>query len=195
MTHRTHVLIESALALVIVLFGFSWWSEHRHGVTPAQLQVAHAQTAVALQQAAKAETVYVSAMQAARIERVALAPIRDTLLVHLTDTLEVKRFIAKTDTVLAADSLALRAADVALAAKDSALATQGRELAIALRPHIAPRLQISASALYDPIAAIPVASTSGSLRIIGTLSLTARAEQRFAPGEKPRGYLGVTIAL
>lgn len=117
--------------------------------------------------------------------------LRDT--VRLTDTVQVKVALSRADTALARADTALAAAAVTLWARDSLAARLRDELAIARRP--APRLAGRALALYDPITVTPAASLEGTARVLGRVSLVARADQRFAAGERPRMYVGVSITV
>jgi hypothetical protein len=91
------------------------------------------------------------------------------------------------------DSAALAAADARALAGDRLVASVRAELAIAERPP--PRLSFAAEALYDPIAQTPAAALEVSARLAGPVSLVARAEQRFATGQRPRGYLGARVVF
>ena len=176
--------MRSALLAVVLagllLFGYSWWRERTPTETVASA-VAKERTAVAESVFAKAETVTVAG-------RVVVRTRRDTLLRHITDTLRVKEFIATVDTQLVHDSTAL--------AKSRIVTERVRdELAIAQRRLIPPRFGGSVSALYDPFHATPAISASASLRVIDRYSLTARGDQRFAPGESPRVFFGVSVRM
>lgn len=52
-----------------------------------------------------------------------------------------------------------------------------------------PRLSLAVEALYDPIAHVPAAALVALVRVTDRVSFGGRAEQRFAPGEPPRGYV------
>lgn len=117
--------------------------------------------------------------------------LRDTLT--LSDTVQVRVALDLADTALARADTALAAAAVTIRARDSLAARLRDELAIARRP--APRFAGRALALYEPITATPAASIEGTMRLVGRVSLVARADQRFAPGEAPRVGVGVAIAF
>lgn len=111
--------------------------------------------------------------------------------VRLTDTVWVKAALAAADTTIRACTAAVSSCSMALAARDSLAARIRDELKIARRP--APRLAGRAVALYEPLTATPAASIEGTARVLGRLSLIARADQRFAVGERPRMYVGVSV--
>jgi hypothetical protein len=108
----------------------------------------------------------------------------------ITDTVQVRSTFLKADVALAKDSATLASATSLIAAHVELEAAQGVELAIARQP--APRLSGSVAALYDPFAHVPALAAQGQLRVAGGWSTIARAEQRFASGERPRGYLGAS---
>lgn len=194
MTLMAKYIIAGALA-ILVLFGASWCWERSRGTTTAQQEAAHAGTVAAEVVAAKAETVYVDAKASAVSARTIYRTSRDTVLLHLTDTVLVKQVLAHADTVIAKDSTALAKADTALRLQRAVTDSVRRELAIALRPHYAPRLSGSAAGLYEPLDQVPSAALAGNLRVISGASLTVQYHQRFTPGEKPRFALGVALAF
>lgn len=117
--------------------------------------------------------------------------IRDTLNIH--DTAQVKVFV-KVAAGLAdsVQTLQRTIADDRRATNDL-LADKDIQIARAkLQP---PRLTVSVSGLYDPLAQIPAASLDGEFRITANVSAVARVEQRFAPGEKPRVYVGGRVKV
>lgn len=167
------VLIGATMAVSMVL-------ERRPAPTTEQ--------AVARAVTAQKETVYVERKVAAVQSRTVYRTLRDTLLRSITDTQLVKETLRQADTTIVKDSVALAAADSLIAAKD-------RELAIALKPHPAPRFRRQVALWYDPLTSTPSASVGASLRIVGEVSLTARVEQRAVFGERPRALVGVTLVL
>lgn len=56
-----------------------------------------------------------------------------------------------------------------------------------------PRWTAEAEVLYDPLSIAPSSSGALTFRIAGGVSAVGRLEQRFAPGEKPRVYLGLRL--
>lgn len=118
--------------------------------------------------------------------------LRDTL--RITDTLEEKRFIARVDTALVKDSIALAAADTVIAAERAVIGALRTELMLA-RPRPAPRFGVILTGLYDPIARAPLASASAAFRVIGNVSLVAVAFQRVEIGASPRVFFGVSVRL
>ena len=190
MTRRVWVI---AGGLLLLAFGLSWWLEHRTQPPSVELAVAAKVDTIRVQEAAKAETVYVAAVNDAKQARVSVRTLRDTL--RITDTLEVKAFVARVDTALVKDSVALARADTTIAAEKAVTAAVREELAIALRPHPAPRLMTTVAGLYDPMAATPAGSVQMALRVIGSLAIIARADQRFVVGERPRSYLGLSLTF
>lgn len=105
--------------------------------------------------------------------------------------------VAKQDTALvAADSVVAthkeeRAADDRLA-RQLEIERDMWKARANLRP---PRFGASVSGLYDLLAQIPAASVDAEFRLLGNVSVIARAEQRFAPGAKPRLYVGGKVRL
>lgn len=194
MTLQVRHLVACAVALLLIV-GASWCYERSHGVTPAQLQVAHAHTEAAVAIAAEAETVFVKGEERAAKAETVYVNSRAAALADIHDSAKVVRAIADADATIAAKDTALALADTALVTAKAVTDSVRKELALALRPHYPPRLSGSASGLYDPLAQVPAASLGVNLRVIGRVSLTARADQRFAPGEKPRGYVGVAIGF
>ena len=182
-------------ALLVLIVGGSVLYERHRSASPAEQAAAHEQTIRAEEQAAAAETVTAERTAAAGVARVIYRTSRDTVLRHLTDTVLVRETISRADTVIARDSAAIVAAGRALALQQSVTMRMRDERDLALKPRYPPRLSGSASALYDPMAAVPAASASVNFRVIGALSLTARADQRFTPGEKPRAYVGISLAF
>jgi len=157
------------------------------------LAVAHERTLVAQRVVVRVDTLLRDAkVRTAKADTVYLRA-RDTVLQHLTDTVLVKSALLAADSAIAQGALTIAAADSAIAARDTLVARVRAELAVALRP--APRLSVRASALYDPLAQIPAASGELSFRLIARTSATAVCSQRFAPGERPRCYLGLSLGF
>ena len=150
---------------------------------------------IRVQEAAKAETVYVAAKAAASAATDVYRGARDSVLVHLTDTLLVKETIATADDALAKDSTALARADTAIAKEKVVTAAVRTELAIALQPHPAKRLGLVLTGLYDPVTSTPLASAAVGLRVIGNVSLVAVAFQRVEIGQSPHVYFGVSVRM
>jgi hypothetical protein len=189
----TQRIVYATLLLIGIVSGVSWYMEHRPAPLTVDQAVAHEQTAVATLAAAKAETVFVAEKAVAAAARVEYRAVTVERRIH--DTVWVASALAKADTVIQLDALALTAADSVIGSQQRVASSLRTELSLALVPHPAPRLALVASALYDPLAAIPAASADVSLRIIGSLSLMVRGEQRFTPGEKPRLYAGLSVRL
>jgi hypothetical protein len=190
---RIQATVAGIILCIIVLFGVSWCWERRNGVTPAQQDTAHAHTQAAESVAARAETVFVERQAAAAAARVIYR--HDLVTKHLTDTVWVKQTLAHADTVITRDSVALVAAIHTVIAERGVSDSVRKELALALKPHYAPRFSGVAQGLYEPMTQVPVATVSGNFRVIGNLSLTTQYHQRFTPGEKPRFSAGVGIAF
>ena len=184
--------IALAVVALLALFVFSWWREHRPAPSEAQ-QIAHQVTAAAVEKEARVETLYVAEKAASVSARASVRTFRDTL--RITDTLEVKRFVARVDTALVKDSLAIAAADTVIAAGHAVEAGLRTELALALRPRPAKRLSLVLTGLYDPITHTPLASASAGLRIIGSVSLVGVAFQKVQLGETPRVFFGLSVRL
>ena len=56
-----------------------------------------------------------------------------------------------------------------------------------------PRWTVEGETLYDPIASVPMASGAGTFRLGSGVAVVVRGEQRFAPGERPRAYVGIRV--
>lgn len=179
-------------ALVVVAFVVSVLLERRPEVTVEQ-SVARAHTAAVTEKAAQVETVYVAAKGAVAAGRSQLRTIRDTLLERLTDTLLVERFVAKVDTQLVRDSLAIAAGDDALAAQKGVTAAVREELRLALVPKLRPRLTTTVGAYYNPLGGDLRGSLQVGVRVIGEARLVARAEQRPVL-ERPQIVLGISLS-
>lgn len=189
MTHVRAYLTLCAICLVGLLT-YSVFSESRSSAEQVQ---ARRQTAEAVAKAARVETLYVAQKAASVSARASVRTLRDTI--HITDTLEVKRFIARVDTALVKDSMALAAADTVIAAGHAVESGLRAELALALRPHPTSRLSLVLTGLYDPVAHTPLASASAGFRVIGNVSLVAVAFQRVEIGASPRVFFGVSVRL
>lgn len=193
MNPRTKI-IAGAVALFALLFSVSWWWEHRAPPLTTEQAIAHERTAQKVEAAAKVESVYVAVRDSAMAGRVVVQHFRDTLLVRLTDTLRVKEYIARTDTLLRRDSTALAAADQTIHSLHVVIAAKDTELVFARVSHPAPRLTMTVAALYDPLAGQPSASGGVALRVIGGLALVARADQRPIL-ERPAVRVGVAYTF
>lgn len=109
--------------------------------------------------------------------------LRDTL--NLADTVQVKEVLARADTVIAKDSVALAAADSALARAD--------ELISALRKSNRPKLiQPFAEILYSPYSREYVGRGGIEVRTIKNLSLVVAGEAR---RDGPQAYVGARIVF
>jgi hypothetical protein len=146
--------------------------------------------------AATAETVTVT--------RTAYRNVRDTIVLApltLADTVKdiraLPELVRTADNALAADSAHQAAATKLQSESDSLVEAQRSELDLWRKAKVItlPRVTRSVAALYDAIAATPMASAQISVRTIGTVDLVARADQRFGVGEKPRLYVGVSVGM
>jgi hypothetical protein len=156
-----------------------------------ELQVAHRATIAAEHVLAARDTVF----RHDTVERaIAVGDYRRARAqLVITDTVQVRSTFLKADVALAKDSATLASATSLIAGHVELEGRLRDELAIARR---APRrLSESAALLYDPLAQVPAIATQVQLRVAGGWSAIARAEQRFAPGERPRGYLGISRAF
>ena len=190
MTRRLGV--EILLGVMLALFAYSWWSERQVRLSEGQV-IARTVTVRDSITLVRTDTLYRTALHSANVSRGTVRTLRDTL--HITDTLEVKRFVARVDTTLVRDSVALALADTVIA-KHVVLESDLRtELQMALRPKPSPRLVATVTGLYDVINATPLVSVSAGVRVIGSASLVAVAFQRVQLGETPRVFLGVSVRL
>ena len=180
-------------AIIALAFGASLLWEHRPAAPSAEMAVAAKVDTITQILAAKAETVYVEARASAAASRASVRTLRDTL--RITDTLEVKAFVARVDTALVKDSVALAKADTAISAEKAVTAAVRTELAIALRPHPAKRLGLVITGLYDPVNHVPLASAALGLRIIGNVSLVGVAFQRVEIGQSPKVFFGMSVRM
>lgn len=146
--------------------------------------------------AASAETV--------TFTRTAYRSVRDTIVLApltLADTVKdikaLPSLVRTADAALAADSMHQAEATKLQAESDSLIEALRDERDLWQKAKIfkPPRVTSAVAALYDPMAAIPMASAETSLRLTARLSVMARADQRFAPGERPRGYLGLRLTF
>lgn len=105
--------------------------------------------------------------------------------------------VAKQDTALTTADSAMRAHDAERTADDALVfaLTNERDAWRARALVQPPRLAVYVAGLYDPLAQIPAASLDGEFRITANLSAIARVEQRFAPGERPRVYVGGRVKV
>ena len=180
-------------AIIVLAFAASLLWEHRPPAPSAAMAVAAKVDTITQLIAAKAETVYVAAAASAQGSRASVRTLRDTL--RITDTLEVKAFVARVDTALVKDSVALARADTVIAAEKAVTAAVRTELAIALRPHPAPRMGVTLTGLYDPTTSTPLASAAVGFRVISKVSLVAVAFQRVELGQSPHVYFGVSVRM
>lgn len=184
--------IERGMIVGVCCIVFAAYLEHRSPPVSAKMEIAHAATVQAEQVAAKQDTVYLTKKVAAAKAETTYVALHDSVLSHLTDTVLVKETIRHADTVIVEKNVAIAAADSDIAAHKKTEADLHTELSLALER---PRLSSSVAALYDPIASTPAVSGSGSFRLFSGLSVGIRGDQRFAPAEKPHGYLVVSIAF
>jgi hypothetical protein len=122
---------------------------------------------------ASAETVTVT--------RTAYHQLRDTLVLYP---------VTPADTVKAVQAL-----PVLVQRADDALRADSIHQVAATKLYRPPRLTRTAAALYDPIAQTSAVSAQLAVRVVGSVSLVARADQRFSVGEKPRAYLGASVTF
>jgi len=179
-----------AVALVALVMGASWWLEHRTQPATPEMVAAAKRDTVLVHDAAKAETVYVAGKAAATITRIEYRTIRDSALHNLADTMLTKRAFAKADTAFVHDTVTLVAADTVLERQKAVTSQVREELAIALRPHPAPRMTTTITGLWDPLAGVPAGSAQVAARLIGPIALLARIDQRVVAGEKAQFYVG-----
>jgi hypothetical protein len=145
---------------------------------------------------ASAETVTVT--------RTAYHQLRDTLVLYPVtpaDTVKAVQalpvLVQRADDALRADSIHQVAATKLQAEIDSLVEAlrDERDVLRAAKLYRPPRLTRTAAALYDPIAQTSAVSAQLAVRVVGSVSLVARADQRFSVGEKPRAYLGASVTF
>lgn len=178
------------LALVVVLL-FALYFLSGDDRPSETAQQAHQVTATAVRVVLQRDTVFVHDTIAAAAARGDYAHARDTL--RITDTVQVRATLAKADVALAKDAAALQSAAALVAGHVDVEAALRTELVIAQRPP--PRFSGVGQALYDPFAHTPALAGELHVRVRGNWSLLTRAEQRFEPGARPRGYVGLTVSF
>lgn len=106
---------------------------------------------------------------------------------------KLPEFLRATDSAIAACSSYQTSCEARGRIADSLLAAKARIIAeLEHRPAWAPpRWTAEAEVLYDPLGVAPAAGGALTLRLFGGASAVVRAEQRFAPDERPRIYIGV----
>lgn len=186
------VVVAFVVLLALSVFAWSWWSERDPIVTPQQ-GVAKGQTIAAIQYAATIDTIYQRDTLRLIVPRTAYRTLRDTI--RLTDSVAVRGALAVADTVITLDSVALASAARVIVAERLVTARVRDELTLAQQLARPPRVTTFAAALYDPMARVPLASVGAGIRLGGRLSLVVRGDQRFTPGDSPRGYVGLSLAL
>lgn len=167
-------------------------------------QTLAAQTASLVRQLADAEHRVRTTADTVTMTRTAYRTVRDTVILQpLThaDTVHdiqiLPGFVVAADVALKADSIHQAAAADALTAA-GALADglrAERDLWRNAKAYHAPRFATGADVLYDPVSRVPMASANADLRLTDRLAIRARADQRFAAGEHPVGYVGLHIAF
>lgn len=158
----------------------------RHEEAP--LAAAHQATVAATAAVATQEKVFVHDTVVVHEARVVYHERRDTALVHLTDTVQVKAALAAADNALELDSTAIASAGRAIEAHRVLEASLRTELAISERLR-APRFQVSSVAGADVDARIPVTGIEAEARITREWSIVGRVEKRWSPGETTRRIL------
>lgn len=178
-------------ALLLGIIGTSLYYEHR---AVKDVGATHAATVVAGQHAAAADTVR-EVRYADRTKQVEIVrESRDTLVLHLTDTVAVKAFVTRVDTLLAKDSLAFAADSVSRVADRAVIARTRDELQAALHQP-SPRFATTLEANYDPIRGELGGAAQTAMRLIGSIGLTARIDQRIAIGERPQFKVGLAVRI
>lgn len=176
-------------ALVSVWLAIDAWQGRGGG---AQARAAHQATVYAEHYVYTTDTLWQHDTIPLAPARGAYRAVRDSALRNLQDTSAVRTAFAAADHAFALDSTAIASAAATIRARDTLAARLRDELAIAQQR--TSRLGVRAIALYDPLAGVPAASLEATLRLTSRLSLVARGDQRVAPGERPRGYLGLSLA-
>lgn len=116
--------------------------------------------------------------------------LRDTLNLH--DTTQVKVFVDRADAVAGSCTDFLSKCEQYRQHAETVIAdlTLDRDAWKAKADAPDPRLHVGADALYDVLSSTPTAAADASVRVVRGFSLVVRGEQRFAPGERPRLYVG-----
>lgn len=181
--------LEIALLLIVAGLAFALYFQSCD-TRSGQLAVAQHETAIAQKLADGTTVAFHDTASSFRHAAAAYDTTRHH--VRLTDTNWVKVTLERADTAVRRAERTVAAADTALVARDGLESKLRAELALAQHT---PRFAVSAAALYDPLSSVPAASLDATVRLIGRVSLLARGEQRFAPGERPHAYLGLWVGL
>jgi hypothetical protein len=158
----------------------------RHDIV--QLEHAHQVTLAATDTVRIADTLFRHDTVVARHSVTVYRTARDTALVHLTDTIEVKAAFRKADTALLLDSTAIASAARAIQAHvvlESALRT---ELAISEKLR-APRYTLTSRAGVEWNTLVPLTELESTVRITERWSVGGRVSKRWAAGEPTRRYV------
>ncbi len=198
---KEHRATAAVVCGIVILVGIAMVLSDRN--REREYTEAHEATVEAESHAAKVDTAAIIATALAKQARVAVTPARAPLVKWAHDTVtvppdtiraEVLRYVARVDTALVKDSLAIAACGCALDAQKAVSNALRSELAAALnRP--APRTTVTLEALYDPLHGVPAIGGTVTLRVAGRVGLLARADQRLAIGEKIGGYVGFSLKL
>lgn len=186
-------VIVATMALLAAVLGVSWYLAHRPQPVSAEQAVAHERTRVDSVAAAQAETTFVHDTVTVTIARTAYRTLRDSL--RLTDTVEVLRVLARADTALLVDSVAIVDAGRAIEAQRAVAGSLREELRLALIPKAGPRFSTVLTGLYDPVNHAPLASAAVGVRVIGNWSLVAVAFERLSDPAIPKMYVGFSVRL
>jgi hypothetical protein len=186
MTRLPGIAYVGALVAALVVAATIGITRHDQGV--AQLTRAHTATIAANDTVRIRDTVFrhdtIVAQHAVTVYRAR----RDTALVTLTDTVEVKQAFAAADKALELDSTAIASGARAIRAHvvlEDALRTELR-VSEKLR---APRYSLVSRAGLDVDGLVPLTELESSVRITSRWSLAGRVSKRWAAGEPTRRYV------
>jgi hypothetical protein len=182
-TLQTALVIAGGLLVGAVLVGGL-----DRGDTEAPADAAHQMTVAATASVATAEKVFVHDTVVVHQARIVYQERRDTALVRLTDTIQVKAALAAADNALELDSTAIASAGRAIEAHRVLEGALRTELAISRRLQV-PRFQLSSVAGVEVGGMVPVTGIEAEARVTRTWSIVGRVEKRWTAGEPTRRLL------
>lgn len=181
----------------VALIAFAVWRDRgaseREGALKERVAKLQRDSAAYARQAARTDTQYITDTIHLTRAVTRYETLRDSVLIHRTDTLLVERFVTASDTTIRACRVALTTCETRVAQRDSllALSAQQRATDAALfRVQLAranPRVLPYVEALVNPFAAQTMVARGGleirlfgPIRLVGALQYTT-APQTFTP--------------
>lgn len=160
-----------------LLFGSGYWLGHHDKQPPISVAQAHTQTIAIHDTVAKTDTLVLKSIKKLVQVDTQYQHSRDTVLVHLTDTVKVKEFVQACDSLKSACQLAQEASQAKFHADSLLFSSLQGEIAAwkALRPN---RFGLTLDGGYNLSTQHPLARVEGSIAIsqhlkaIGVASLS-----------------------